>query len=105
MRELRISEAVPLNMPLPASTRKDKPMKKNALWISVGIVATLLVTSLLWNFSMQAAGPASRIIKGRRAANNPGIANFDIRDPESKDAMSKFERRMQKFSSKNKEKN
>ncbi|HKQ76116.1 MAG TPA: M36 family metallopeptidase [Blastocatellia bacterium] len=80
-------------------------MKKNALWILVAIVVTLVISSLLWNFSMQAAGPTVRGIKGRAAANTPSKENFDIRDTESKDAVSKFERRMQKVSSKQKEKN
>src|SRR5262245_29393261 len=80
-------------------------MKRNGLWIFATIVVALLVATLLWNFSMQAAGPAGRRIKGRAAANNPPKANFDIRDTESKDAVSKFERRLQKFSSKQKEKN
>src|SRR5262245_46801985 len=80
-------------------------MKKTALWILVAIVVTLVISSPLWNFSMQAAGPSVRGIKGRAAANNPNEENFDIRSIESKDAVSKFERRMQKVSSKLKEKN
>src|SRR5215813_13206862 len=79
-------------------------MKRKPVWILASIVVLLLVSSLLWNFSMQAAGPAGRGSKGR-AANNPGKANFDIRDNESKDAVSKLERRLEKMSSKQKEKN
>src|SRR5215468_708940 len=80
-------------------------MKRNAVWILVAIVAVLVVSSLVWNFSMQAAGPAGLKIKGRAAAQNTAKDNFDIRDTLSKDAITKFERRMQKISSKLKEKN
>lgn len=80
-------------------------MKKKALWISLAIVVTLVITSQLWNFSMQAAGSAGRVVKGRASVADPGIENFDIRNGDSKDAVSKFERLMQKVSSKQKEKN
>src|SRR5215470_16546367 len=80
-------------------------MKRNAVWILVTIVAVLAVSSLVWNFSMQAAGPAGLRIKGRATAQNTAKDNFDIRDPESKVAITQFERRMQNISSKLKEKN
>jgi subtilisin-like proprotein convertase family protein len=78
-------------------------MKKHALWIFAAISVALLASSLLWTFSMRAVGAAGRGAKGRSAADNP--KNFDIRDGSSKEAVLKFERRMEKFSSKQKEKN
>src|SRR5262245_44670670 len=80
-------------------------MKRKPVWILASIVVLLLASSLLWNFSMQAAGPAGRGTKGRRVADNLAKPNFDIRSKEDKDTVSKFERRMEKFSSKEKEKN
>lgn len=80
-------------------------MKRTPLWILAAIVIALPASSLLWNFSMQAAGGASRAAQDRVDSNNPGIENFDIRNPESKEAILKFERRMEKLSSKLKEKN
>jgi len=79
-------------------------MKRNPVWIFASIVVLLLASTLLWNFSMQAAGPAGRGTKGR-VADNLAKPNFDIRDTETKDTVLKFERRMEKFSSKEKEKN
>ena len=49
---------------------------------------------------MQAAGRG----KGRNTADNPAEKNFDIRDKDNKAAVVEFERRMEKFSSKEKEK-
>lgn len=79
-------------------------MKRKPVWIFASIVALLLASSLLWNFSMQAAGRGGRVAQGRGAADNPA-ENFDIRDQENKSAVLEFERRMEKFSSKEKEKN
>ncbi len=79
-------------------------MQKKALWILVTIVVTLVISSLLWNSSMPATGAAGRVLKGQ-IGSIEGKENFDIRDRESKDAVSKFERRMQKISSKLREKN
>lgn len=72
-------------------------MWRNAFRIVVAVVVVLLVSSLLWNLSMHAA-------RGQ-AANKPQKENFDIRDNESKDAVSKFERRLEKVSAKRKENN
>jgi hypothetical protein len=80
-------------------------MKRNPVWIFASIVVLLLASTLLWNFSMQAAGSAGRGTKGRRVADNFAKPNFDIRDNENKETVLKFERRMEKFSSKEKEKN
>jgi subtilisin-like proprotein convertase family protein len=82
-------------------------MKRKPVWILASIVVLLLASTLLWNFSMQAAGRANRGTKGRRVADNPQKTNFDIRDVNNndKDTALKFERRMEKFSSKEKEKN
>jgi subtilisin-like proprotein convertase family protein len=80
-------------------------MKKTPLWIFVAIVVLLLDSSLLWNFSMRAADAAGRGAKGQVAADNRAKENFDIRNKESEEAVSKFERRMEKLSSKQKEKN
>src|SRR5262245_6978181 len=75
-------------------------MKRKPVWIFASIVALLTASTLLWNFSMQAAGRA-----GQSVADNPAVSNFDIRNPEDKAAVLEFERRMEKFSSKEKEKN
>ncbi|MGH9755580.1 MAG: M36 family metallopeptidase [Blastocatellia bacterium] len=81
-------------------------MKRTTLWILAAIVVALLASSsLLWNSSMQAAGPAGQGTQGRSAASNPEKENFDIRNREFKEAVSKFERRMEKLSSSQKEKN
>src|SRR5215510_5530440 len=81
-------------------------MKRNPVWILASIVVLLLASTLLWNYSMQAAGRASRGTKGRRVADNLPKENFDIRYiTKDKDTALKFERRMEKFSSKEKEKN
>ena len=78
-------------------------MQKKALWILVTIVVTLVISSLLWNFSMQATGAAGRL--KTQVDTTDGKPNFDIRDPDSKEAVSKFESRLQKISSKLREKN
>ncbi|HEU0174483.1 MAG TPA: M36 family metallopeptidase [Blastocatellia bacterium] len=80
-------------------------MKKKPVCILAAIVAALLASSLLWNFSMKAAGAAGRAAKGRNDANNSEKDYFDIRNKSSKDAASKLESRMGKLSSKLKEKN
>src|SRR5215468_249999 len=96
-------------------------MKRKPVWILASIVVLLLASSLLWNYSMQAAGPAGRGTKGRRVADNLLKPNFDIRDigadnllkpnfdirdiGNDKETALKFERRMEKLSSKEKEKN
>jgi len=80
-------------------------MKRKPVWILASIVVLLFASTLLWNFSMQAAGPAGRGTKGRRVADNLQKQNFDIRDISDKDTALKFERRMEKLSSKEKEKN
>src|SRR5262245_1909737 len=75
-------------------------MKRTPLWILVGIVVALLASSLLWNFSTRAA-PG----RGAQDRGGPGnFTNFDIRE-KNKEAVLKFERRMEKLSSKEKEKN
>src|SRR5262245_6575848 len=79
-------------------------MKRTPLWISAAFVVLLLTSTLFWNFSMRAASRPGPGKKGHVAANNPAKENFDIRDRESKEAMLKFERRMQKLSSTRKEK-
>jgi hypothetical protein len=80
-------------------------MKRKPVWIFASIVALLLASTLLWNFSMQAAGRAGRGAKGRSAADNRAEKNFDIRDKDDKGAVLEFERRMEKFSAMEKEKN
>ena len=77
-------------------------MKRKPVWIFASIVALLMASMLLWNFSMHAAG---RGAKGRNTADNQAEKNFDIRDKGDKNAVSEFERRMEKFSSREKEKN
>jgi extracellular elastinolytic metalloproteinase len=79
-------------------------MKRTPLWISAAFVVLLLTSTLFWNFSMRAASRPGPGKKGHVAANNSAIENFDIRDRESKEAMLKFERRMEKLSSMRKEK-
>src|SRR5262245_39655655 len=79
-------------------------MKRTPLWISAAFVVLLLTSTLFWNFSMRAASRSGPGKKGHTAANNSAIENFDIRDRESKEAMVKFERRMEKLSSTRKEK-
>jgi subtilisin-like proprotein convertase family protein len=80
-------------------------MKKKPVWILAAIAVAFLTSSLLWNYSMQAAGSAGRAARGGSQIDNLQIENFDIRDKKSKDAASKFERRMEKLSEKQKEKN
>src|SRR5262249_21524209 len=80
-------------------------MKRKPVWILASIVVLLLASTLLWNYSMQAAGPTGRGTKGRRVTDNLAKQNFDIRDNQNKEAALKFERRMEKFSAKEKEKN
>ena len=53
-------------------------MKRTPL-ILAAIIVALLASLLLWNFSMQAAGPAGRGAKKGSAANDPENAYFDIR--------------------------
>lgn len=73
------------------------PMWRNAFRIVVAVVVVSLVSLFLWNLSM----PAAR----GQGANKPKKENFDIRDNDSKDAVSKFERRLEKVSAKRKDKN
>ena len=80
-------------------------MKRTPLRILAAIVVALLASTLIWNFSMQAAHPPGPGKKGRDGASNSAKENFDIRDRRSKDAVSKFERRLEKLSSRQKEKN
>jgi subtilisin-like proprotein convertase family protein len=77
-------------------------MKRKPVWIFASIVALLMASILLWNFSMHAAG---RGAKGRNTADNQAEKNFDIRDKDDKNSVLEFERRMEKFSSREKEKN
>src|SRR5262245_63374917 len=78
-------------------------MNRTSLWILAAIVVALLASSLLWNFSMQAASRPGQVATSRGAAGSSGINNFDIRE-KNKDAVLKLERRMEKLSSKQKEK-
>src|SRR5262249_41225213 len=97
--------AILLDGPLSSSTKKETPcMKRTPLWISAAFVVLLLTSTLFWNFSMRAASRLGPGKKGHVATNNSAIENFDIRDRESKEAMLKFERRMEKLSSTRKEK-
>src|SRR5262245_34020748 len=80
-------------------------MKRTPLWILAAIVVALLASSLLWNFSMQAAGPAGRGARQGGAANDQEDRNFDIRNKYSKDAILKFERRLEKLSPRQKGRN
>ena len=77
-------------------------MKRIPLWILTAIIVISLTSSLLWNFSTKAAGPAGRGSQSRDASSNPEKENFDIRNRESEDAILKFKRRMEKLSSKQK---
>ncbi|HKX32942.1 MAG TPA: M36 family metallopeptidase [Blastocatellia bacterium] len=70
-------------------------MQRNALWILVAIIVVVLASLLLPGFLMQAAGPAG----------NPEKENFDIRDTTSKEAVLRLERRLEKFSSRQRQKN
>src|SRR5262245_53564462 len=79
-------------------------MKRTPLWILAAVVVALLASSLLWNFSMQETGPAGRVAK-QGAANDPEDRNFDIRNKYSKDAILKFERRLEKLSPRQKGRN
>jgi hypothetical protein len=69
-------------------------MKRNPVWILASIVVLLLAITLLWNYSMQAAGPAGRGTKGRQLTDNLAKQNFDIRSNDYKDTALMFERRM-----------
>src|SRR5262245_13862534 len=80
-------------------------MKRTPLWILTSIVVLLLASTLFWNFSMRAAPRHGRGTKGQVPAGSLVKENFDIRDRESKEAVLKFESRMEKLSSKQKEKN
>jgi extracellular elastinolytic metalloproteinase len=80
-------------------------MKKKPVRILAAIAVAFLASSLIWNYSMHAAGSAGRAASGRSRIDNPQIENFDIRDIKSKDAALKFERRMEKLSSKQREEN
>jgi len=68
------------------------------------IVVLLLASTLFWNFSMRAAPRSGRGTRGQ-VAGSQAIEDFDIRDRRNKDAVLKFERRMEKLSSRQKEKN
>jgi subtilisin-like proprotein convertase family protein len=80
-------------------------MKRKPVWILAAIVAALLASSLFWNFSMPAAGAASRKAKKQATADTSDKDFFDIRNKWSKDAAAKLERRMEKLSPKQKERN
>src|SRR5262245_2989110 len=79
-------------------------MKRTPLWIMASIVVLLLASTLFWNFSMRAAPRSGRVTRGQ-VAGSQAIENFDIRDRRNKDAVLKFERRMEKLSSGQREKN
>src|SRR5215475_8180620 len=79
-------------------------MKRTPLWIMTSIVVLLLASTLFWNFSMRAAPRSGRVTRGQ-VAGSRAIEDFDIRDRRKKDAVLKFERRMEKLSSRQKEKN
>src|SRR5262249_43368803 len=79
-------------------------MTRTPLRIMTSIVVLLLASTLFWNFSMRAAPRSGRVTRGQ-VADSQAIENFDIRDRRNKDAVLKFERRMEKLSSKQKEKN
>ena len=72
-------------------------MWRNVFRIVATIVVAILVSSLLWDLSMNA-------VRGQ-GGRKPNTENFDIRDNKSKDALSKFERRLERISAKRKEKN
>src|SRR5262245_6451558 len=79
-------------------------MKRTPLSISAAFVVLLLTSTCFWTSAMRAASRPGPGKKGHAAANNPAKENFDIRNRESKEAMLKFERRMEKLSSMRKEK-
>src|SRR5262245_61243301 len=79
-------------------------MKRTPLWIMTSIVVLLLASTLFWNFSMRAAPHSGRGTRGQ-VAGSQAIEDFDIRDRRNKDAVLKFERRMEKLSSGQREKN
>src|SRR5262245_29705334 len=79
-------------------------MKRTPL-ILAAIVVALLASSLLWNFSMQAAGPAGRGAKKGNPANDHENDYFHIRDKHFKDAVVKFERRLEKLAPRQKGRN
>jgi len=79
-------------------------MKRTPLWIMTSIVVLSLASTLFWNFSMRAAPRSGRVTRGQ-VAGRQAIEDFDIRDRRNKDAVLKFERRMEKLSSGQKEKN
>ena len=76
-------------------------MKRKPLWILAAIVAGLLASTLLWNYSMEAAARQGQDRAAQRgiAAQTSDKDFFDIRDKKSKDAISKLDRRLEKFSS------
>src|SRR5262252_2277552 len=80
-------------------------MKRTPLWIITSIVVLLLASTLIWNFSMRAAGSAGRGKKGQVASGSTAGENFDIRSRETKEEISKFENLIEKLSSKQKERN
>jgi subtilisin-like proprotein convertase family protein len=80
-------------------------MKRTPLWTIAAIVVVVLASTLVFDFLMQAAGPAGREIKGQSAAGNPGKENFDIRNAASQDEVTRLKSRLKKFSSKQIEKN
>src|SRR5262245_58582140 len=80
-------------------------MKKKPILISAAIVPALLISSLLWNYSMHAAARQDRTAKRTASTTISEKDYFDIRDTKSKDAALKLDRRLEKFSSSQKEKN
>src|SRR5262245_42962652 len=80
-------------------------MKRTSLWILAAIVVTLLASSMIWNFSMRAAPRSGQRAPGLGSAGKSAIENFDIRDRRSKVAALEFQRRMEKLSSGQREKN
>jgi subtilisin-like proprotein convertase family protein len=80
-------------------------MKRNSAWILTAIVVAVLASTLLWDFSMRAATHPGRGAEGQVATDDPAKENFDIRDRDSKEAVSQFERRLEKLSSTQKERN
>src|SRR5688572_12840668 len=78
-------------------------MKRKPVWILAAVVAASLASSLLWNYSTQSAGAAGRGARGRSQANTDTVENFDIRDPFSKDAAARFERRLGKMGERQRE--
>jgi extracellular elastinolytic metalloproteinase len=80
-------------------------MKKKPIWILATIVAALMASSLLWNYSMRAAGRQDRSNRRAAAAAVSEKDYFDIRDKKSKDTALKLEGRLEKFSSGQRAKN